>query len=203
MSSINIHDLLTSLAATSDDQKAFRQAVLEWTGSPDSKKKSSRKSKAKTTEDGAPKEKRQTAWNAWIESCCGKKGSETAEFLEWKEEQGEMKGNIRYTYASRRKHEDLEAYKEFETKFKSSTSSAASGASAASAAPHDSEDESVAELEVKPAKKASKGKKAANAKSDTSDAETAVVIEAKPAKKAAAKPKKAAKKPVSDSSDSE
>ncbi len=199
MSTFNVHDLLTSLAASSEDQKAFRQAVLEWTGSPDSKKKS-RKAKAKTTEDGEAKPKRQTAWNAWIETRCGKKGSETTEYKEWRDEQKEAdKKPSMMAYASKCKNDDLEAYKEFEAKFKSSASSASS---AASAATHDSENEAVAELEVKPAKKASKGKKA-SAKSDTSDAETAVVIEAKPAKKAAAKPKEAAKKAVESDSDSE
>ncbi len=199
MSTINVHDLLTSLAASSEDQKAFRQAVLEWTGSPDSKKKS-RKSKAKTTEDGEAKPKRQTAWNAWIEARCGTKDAKTPDYLEWANEQkenGEKPSPM--AYASKCKNDDLDAYKEFESKFKSSASSAAS---AASAATHDSEDEAVAELEVKPAKKASKSKKS-SAKSDASDAETAVVIEAKPAKKSAAKPKKAAKKVVESDSDSE
>ena len=196
MSTINVHDLLTSLAASSEDQKAFRQAVLEWTGSPDSKKKS-RKSKAKTTEDGEAKPKRQTAWNAWIEARCGTKDAKTPGYLEWANEQkenGEKPSPM--AYASKCKNDDLDAYKEFESKFKSSASSAAS------AATHDSEDEAVAELEVKPAKKASKSKKS-SAKSDASDAETAVVIEAKPAKKSAAKPKKAAKKVVESDSDSE
>jgi hypothetical protein len=197
MSSINIHELLTSLAAASEDQKAFRESVLEWTGSPDSKKKS-RKSKKSSDGEDKPKVKRApTAWNAWIESCCGKKGSETAEYLAWKEEQKEAGAKpSMMAYAKSRKEEDTEAYDKFAANFKSSASSAAS------ATTHDSEDEAaepVAELEAKPAKKAAaKGKKAAAA-SDTSDAEVAVVIEAKPAKKAAAKPKKAAKKVVEDS----
>lgn len=196
MSTVNIHDLLTSLAAASDDQKAFREAVLEWTGSPDSKKKGR---KAKKAADGETKAKRTpTAWNAWIESCCGKKGSETSEYLAWKEEQKEAGAKpSMMAYAKSRKEEDLEAYEKFAAGFKSSATSAAS------ATTHDSEDEAVAEIAAKPAKKApAKGKKAAGA-SSASESEAAVVIEAKPAKKAAAKPKKAAKKAVVSDSESE
>lgn len=196
MSTVNIHELLTSLSAASEDQKAFRESVLEWTGSPDAKKKS-RKSKKSADGDDKPKAKRApTAWNAWIESCCGKKGSETTEYLEWKKEQqeGGAKPSM-MAYAKSRKEEDVAAYEKFASEFKSSASSAAS------ASTHDSEDEAVAEL--KPVKKApAKAKKSAASASDTSDAETAVVIEAKPAKKAA-KPKKAAKKAAAADSDSE
>lgn len=196
MSTVNIADLLTSLSGASGDEKAFREAVVEWTGSPDSKKKSR---KSKKSDDAPKKARAPTAWNAWIEARCGKKGSETQEFLDWKEAQGEMKGNVRMVYAKHCKEDDAAGYETFATTFKSSASSAAS------AATHDSDDEApepVAELEAKPKKAATKAKKT-SAKSDSSDVEAAPVIEAKPAKKSAAKPKKPAKKPVESDSESE
>lgn len=207
MSSININDMLNSMAAAVGD-KAFREAVGSWLGTAPPKR---RGKKAASTDGDEPKAKRApTAWNAWIEARCGKKGSETAEFLAWKEDLAEdkRKGNLMMVYAKHCKESDTPAYDKFAAAFKSSASSAASASSAeapaspasgAVAPPPEAEADSDLELEApaKPKKAAAKGKKAA--KTEASDAEP--VVEAKPKKAAKPKASKAKKSILSDSED--
>lgn len=207
MSSININDMLNSMASAVGD-KAFREAVGNWLGSAPPKR---RGKKAASSDGEEPKAKRApTAWNAWIEARCGKKGSETKEFLEWKEDLAEdkRKGNLMMVYAKHCKESDTANYDKFVAGFKSSASSAASTSSAeAPASPAsgplapaaEAEADSDLELEApaKPKKAAAKPKKAA--KAEASDAEA--VVEAKPKKAAKPKASKPKKNILSDSED--
>ena len=191
MSTINIQEVLNSLSNACGD-KIFRDAVNSWLGGPAPKKGKGKKT-AKN-DDGEKKTRSPTAWNAWIEERCGKKGSETSDFLSWKTEHADLKGNVRMIYAKHCKEVDAKAYESFAASFKPSTTG-----SNASVTTHETEAEAAAEVESEVvAAPAKKGKKAAAAKvvaAVSSEAEDEVVVEAKPAKKAA-KPKATKKAPA-------
>lgn len=189
MSTINIQEVLNSLSNACGD-KIFRDAVNSWLGGPAPKKGKGKK--AAKNDDGEKKTRSPTAWNAWIEDRCGKKGSETSEFLAWKSQNSDQKGNVRMIYAKKCKEDDTKAYEAFSAAFKPSTSG-----SNASVTTQEAETEVTieSEVETKPASTATtkKGKKAAASKVAASEPEEEVVVEAKTAKKAA-KPKAASKK---------
>jgi hypothetical protein len=139
-----------------------------------------------------PKSKRSgpSAWNAFVESVAGKKGSPTAEFLAWKETQTEKKGNLAFSYASSL---GKAAFEEFKSSFvPSSASSVASADDQASSAP------SVASSE----KKRGRPKMSEEDKAAAKEAKKAAKLaereakkeEKKAAKKAERTAKKAAKK---------
>jgi hypothetical protein len=69
-----------------------------------------------SSEEPAEEEKKSkrsgpSAWNAFVKSVAGEKGSPTAEFLAWKAEHKEEKGNLAFSYAKSLGKEALEAFK--------------------------------------------------------------------------------------------
>lgn len=141
------------------------------------------------SEEAAPEEKKAkskrigpSAWNAFIESVAGKKGSPTPAFLAWKETQQEKKGNLAFSYASSLGKPAFEAFKSTYVPPPSSASSVASA---------DDDRESVPSAVSSDASSGSKkrGRPAMSAEEKAARAEAK-----KAAKKAEREAKKAAKK---------
>ncbi len=153
------------------------------------------------SEEPAPEEKKAkskrvgpSAWNAFIESVAGKKGSPTPAFLAWKETQVEKKGNLTFSYASSLGKEAFEAFKSTYVPPASSSSSVASAdddrESVPSAVP--SEASSGSKKRGRPAMSAEEKAARAEAKKAEKKAEREAKKAAKKAEKAAAKAAKKA-----------
>jgi hypothetical protein len=153
------------------------------------------------SEEAAPEEKKAkskrvgpSAWNAFIESVAGKKGSPTPAFLAWKETQVEKKGNLAFSYASSLGKEAFEAFKSSYVPPASSASSVASAdddrESVPSAVP--SEASSGSKKRGRPAMSAEEKAAKAEAKKAEKKAEREAKKAAKKAEKAAAKAAKKA-----------
>lgn len=134
-----------------------------------------------------PKSKRSgpSAWNAFIESVAGKKGSPTAAFLAWKETQTEKKGNMAFSFASSL---GKAAFEEFKSTYVPSSSASVASDDQASSAP------SVASSEKKRGRPKMSEEEKAAAKEAKKAAKLAEREAKKEEKKAAKKAERAAKK---------
>ncbi len=153
------------------------------------------------SEEAAPEEKKAkskrggpSAWNAFIESVAGKKGSPTPAFLAWKETQVEKKGNLAFSYASSLGKEAFETFKSSYVPPASSASSVASAdddrESVPSAVP--SEASTGSKKRGRPAMSAEEKAARAEAKKAEKKAEREAKKAEKKAEKAAAKAAKKA-----------
>lgn len=206
MAALNVSALLDALASSHGD-KLVREAVGTWLGAaPVKPKKGSKAKKEPAAEsDGAasageldkPKRSGPDAWNAFINLVCGPKDAPTSGYSAWLEENGNKKGNKRFSYAKEMKGEDDRDYEAFKAEFKSTASSKSSVVSEAK--PAKAEKPKKAKATAK--KGAGAGAAAAGGGLVLSDSEEEV---SKPkAKKAPAKAKKAALPPLPPSDDEE
>lgn len=159
MAALNVSALLDALASSHGD-KMVREAVGTWIGAaPVKPKKASKvKKEAAADSDGSasaaedkPKRAGPDAWNAFINLVCGPKDAPTSGYAAWLEDNGDKKGNKRFSYAKEMKGEDDCDYNAFKAEFKSSASSASSVSTEAKAK----------KAAAKPKKAPSKPKKAA------------------------------------------
>lgn len=141
-------------------------------------------------EKGKSKRSGPSAWNAFVKSVAGEKGAPTAEFLAWKAEHKEEKGNLAFSYAKSLGKEALEAFKSSYVPAPSSASSVASveddQASVPSAAPSDASAGSK--------KKPGRPKMSEDEREAKAEAKKAAKLAEREAKKALKKAEKAAKK---------
>ena len=148
-----------------------------------------------SSEEPAAEEKKEkskrsgpSAWNAFVKSVAGEKGSPTAEFLAWKAEHKEEKGNLAFSYAKSLGKEVLEAFKS--SYVPSASSSVVSDqdeqASVPSAAP--------SEVSAGSKKKAGRPKMSDEERAAKAEAKKAAKMAERQEKKAAKKAEKAAAK---------